>query len=352
MYTLWEDPELDYWTNNILNEEMFKILKNRFSCSIFDWKCKPKNIFCKINDFSELTEGLVEEIIEKIQQLLLNGNINKLTVKGKNFTLPNANYLSVIEKALPQIKISLDFWDKYKLNTKINARQVICVFQGREWCLKSTDERFSKFRWEATNIEQDRDSKAIALKSERIYFKSFNFSGRIRPSNAKQSFIKKLKKNTESNNDLYIIADVNTLSFYLSLKKLKDYEEILKYFKHISISLSNCDLDYENNFDIINALSKDKAYELNIDAVDWKEFTIFNKIDSSFKDMKINLTKKGLTIKILKSRSTPEEENLGRMFKVYYKWNPYSRILNFEELLKTIMETENFNPYAGFRSKH
>ena len=119
-------------------------------------------------------------------------------------------------------------------------------------------------------------------------------------------YIDELKKKTETNDDFFIIADLNNMAIHiLFLSGIEKYSSIWKHFKHIIISIS--DLRSKESIEKINNLPKQHHYEFRTYYDKDTKYDFLNLIDPRFENLSIRYSWYPYEIKIKRSSSTSNE---------------------------------------------
>ena len=307
---------------NLLSSDYEKVEDN-FSCTVDNWFCKPTclwwwpfKIIKKMDQskFESLTEETSEEITRKIWDLSTTKNIKQLKVSRMINDFSSFENLLKLNEANPNVVIAFDF--KYKetksqnpsLYIEMNWKEVTCVFKGSEWNFEQIDNWVVDYYWNFSGIKQIKNSSYAILNLNEFIWKNLVIKERSWVDDWRKPYIDELKKNTETNDDLFIIADLNNLTIYMLLSEIEDYSPIFKYFKHIIIRIALYDLKSKESIKKINNLPKQHHYEVR--ACYYKKgakYDFLNLIDSRFENVSIEYLRYPYEIKIKRSNSTSDK---------------------------------------------
>ena len=303
---------------NLLSNDYEKV-KDNFSCPVDNWICKPSNLqwwplkIIKYMDqfkFKSLTEETSEEITRKIWDLSTTKNIKQLKVTRMINNFSSFENLLKLKKAIPNTETVFDF--KYGDSTfqnpyckfEINTREVTCVFKGREWNFEQIDNWVVGYYWCFSDIKPIENSSYAILKMKRFAWSNLVIKERSWIDDWRKSYIDELKKNSETNDDLFIIADLNNIAINLSLSEIEKYSSILKYFKHIIILMLLSELRSKESIKKIKNLPKQHHYELRTDYEKGAKYDLLNLIDPRFENLSIRYLGYPYEVKIKRSNST------------------------------------------------
>ena len=252
---------------NLLSSDYEKV-KDNFSCPVEYWICKPESLwwwpfkiikYMDIFKFKSLTEETSEEITRKIWELSTKKIIKQLKVSRMIDDFSSFENLLKLKEAISNTKIVFDF--KYERNQymnpswrfEMNSKAVTCVFKGGERNFEQIGDWVDDY-FLFSNIKPIENSSYAILKMNGFIWSNLVLKERSWVDDWIKSYIEELKKNTETNDDLFIIADQNNLAIDLDLSNIEEYYLILKYFKHIIISIWLYDLKYKQSIKKINNL--------------------------------------------------------------------------------------------------
>ena len=305
---------------NLLNSDYEKV-KDNFLCPVDNWIWKPANLwwwpFKIIKEmhpyrFESLTKEILEEIIRKIWDLSTTKNIKQLKVSKMINDFSSFDNLLKLKEVIPNTEIVFDF--KYikaeskdpSWNFEINTKAVTCVFKEREWNFEQID------NWDVdyfffSDIKTIKNSSYAILKMNWLDLKNLVMKKRSWVDDWRKPYIYELKKNTEINGDLFIIADLNNIAIYLHFSDINKYSSILKYFKHIIIWIRLSELRDKESIEKINNLPKQYHYELRWYYYKNTKYDFLNLIDQRFENLSIRYLWYPYEIKIKRSNSTSNE---------------------------------------------
>ena len=304
---------------NLLSSDYEKVEDN-FSCPVDNWICKPTTLWWwpfKITKemyqfkFKSLTEVISEEITRKIWDLSITKIIKRLKVLKMINNFSSFENLLKLKEVIPNTVIVFDF--KYEKNKyvhpfwrfEMNSKAVSCVFKGREWNLEQID------NWDNgylifSDIKPIENSNYAILKMDGFVWSNLVINEGSWVGDWRKPYIDELKKNTETNDDLFIIVNLNNLEIGLPLSDIEYYSSILKYFKHIIIFLS--ELRNKKSIEKINNLPMQYHYELRAYSEKYTKYDFLNLIDPRFENLSIEYIEYPYEIKINKTNSTPNEK--------------------------------------------
>ena len=257
-------------------------------------------------------QSLTEEITRKIWDLSTTKNIKQLKVSKMINNFSSFENLIKLKEAIPNTKIVFDFqYIKTKFESpywkfKMNGKAITCVFKGREWNFEIIN-RDVESHIHFIDIKPIENSSYAILKMNMYYWSNLVIKERSWVDDWKKSYIEELKKDTETNDDLFIIADLNNLEIHLWVSKIEKYSSIMKYFKNIIIWIQSFDLRNKKSIEKINNLPKQHHYELRILYEKNTEYDLLNLIDSRFENLSIKYPGYPYKIKIKRSNSTSNE---------------------------------------------
>ena len=305
---------------NLLSTDYEKV-KDNFSCPVDNWICKPANLWwCPFKiwkemylyRFESLTKEILEEIIRKINDLSTTKNIKQLKVSRMIDNFSSFENLLKLKEAVSITEILFDFkYEKTKKylypswRFKIDSKAVTCVFKGREWNFEQIVNRDYSLHF--SDIKPIDNSSYAVLKMNWFDWRNLVIKERSWVDDWRKLYIYELKKSTETNDDLFIIADLSNLEIFFMLEEILYYSPILKYFKHIIILIWLSDLRDKELIEKINNLPKQYHYELRIEYSKGVKFDFLNLIDPRFKNLSIRYLGYPYEIKIKRSNSTPNE---------------------------------------------
>ena len=303
---------------NLLSSDYEKVEDN-FSCPVDNWICKPTTLWWwpfKITKemyqfkFKSLTEVISEEITRKIWDLSITKIIKRLKVLKMINNFSSFENLLKLKEVIPNTEIVFDL--KYKKNKyvhpfwrfEMNSKAVSCVFKGREWNLEQID------NWDNgylifSDIKPIENSNYAILKMDGFVWSNLVINEGSWVGDWRKPYIDELKKNTETNDDLFIIVNLNNIAIYLLLSDIEYYSSILKYFKHIIIFLS--ELRSKELIEKINNLPKQHHYEFKAYSEKYTKYDFLNLIDPRFENLSIEYLGYSYEIKVKRSNSTPNE---------------------------------------------
>ena len=306
---------------NLLSSDYEKVEDN-FSCPVDNWICKPVRLWwwpfkntkeMYPNRLDSLTEETSEEITRKIWDLSATKNIKQLKVSSMIDNFSSFENLLKLKETIPNAEIAFDF--KYDMifildsnwHLEINSKAKTCVFKGSEWNFEQIYHEDVDYFWYFSGIKQIKNSSYVILKMKRFFWSNLVIKERSWVDDWRKYYIDKLKKKTETNDDLFIIADLNNLILPFWLNKIEHYSPILKYFKHIIIRISLIDLRNKKSIEKINNLPKQHHYELRILYEKNTEYDLLNLIDPRFENLSIRYSTYPYEIKIKRLNSTSNE---------------------------------------------
>ena len=304
---------------NLLSSDYEKV-KDNFSCPVDNWICKPASLWwCTFNltkemypyKFESLTEETSEEITRKILDLSRTKIIKQLKVSRMINNFSSFENLLKLKKVIPNTEIVFDF--KYNgteskdLSWKfiMIKKAVTCVFKGRELDFEQIGKLHYDY-WYFSDIKTIGNSNYAILKINRFAWNNLVIKERSWVDDWRKPYINELKKNTETNDDLFIIENLNNLEISLWLSDIEYYSSILKYFKHIIIFLF--ELKDKKLIETINNLPKQHRYELRAYYVKDYKYDFLNLIDPRFENLSIRYQGFLYEIKIKRPKSTPNEQ--------------------------------------------
>ena len=257
----------------VYDADLFKIIKYKYQ-----------------SKFESLTEETSEEITRKILDLSTTKTIKQLKVTKMIKDFSSFENLLKLKEAIQNTVIVFDF--KYKRNQymypswrfEMKSKAVTWVFKGIEWNFEQIDNWVVGY-WLFSDIKPIENSNYAILKINWFAWNNLVIKERSWVDNWRKLYIDELKKNTETNDDLFIIADLNNLEIGLSLSDIEYYSSILKYFKHIIIFLS--ELRDKKLIETINNLSKQHHYELRAYYYKDTKYDLLNLIDPRFENISI-----------------------------------------------------------------
>ena len=307
---------------NLLSSDYEKV-KDNISCPVDNWICKPASLWWypfritkEINqlNFESLTEETSEEIIRKIWDLSITKNIKQLKVLKIIEDSSSFENLLKLKESIPNTEIAFDFkYNKTKFkypswDFKMKGKAVTCLFKGREWNFEQIDKWDDDYIWRFFDIKQIENSSYAILMINWFAWNNLVIKERSWVDDWRKSYIEELKNNTETNDDLFIIADLNNIEIYLSLSEIDKYSSILKYFKHIVIWMQSFELRNKKSIEKINNLPKQCHYELRTDYIKGAKYDFSNLIDPRFENLSIRYSTYPYEIKIKRSNSTSDEQ--------------------------------------------
>ena len=306
---------------NLLSSDYEKV-KDNFSCPVDNWICKPASLWwcpfkiikeMDIYKFKSLTEVTSEEITRKIWDLSTTKNIKQLKVSKMINNFSSFENLLKLKETIPNTGIVFDFkYNKTKyqypsLRFKKNSKAVTCVFEGREWIFEQIGDWIIDYYFFFSDIKPIKNSSYVILKMNGFIWNNLVIKERSWVDDWRKPYIEELKENTETNDDLFIITDINNIAIFFMLDEIEDYSPILKHFKHIIIWISLSDLRKKESIENINNLPKQYHYKLRSLYEKGAKYDFLNLIDSRFENLLIRYPGFLYEIKIKRSNSTSNE---------------------------------------------
>ena len=308
--------------NNLLSRNYEKV-KDNFSCPVDNWICKPTYLwwwpfkvfnYMDPDKFESLTEETSEEITRKIWDLSTTKRIKQLTVSKMINNFSSFENLLKLKEVIPNTEIVFDF--KYNKTEylypswrfKKNSKDVTCVFKGREWNFEQINNWDTSHDWTFSDIKPIENSSYAVLKTNWLYWRNLVIKERSWVDDWRKPYIDELKKSTETNDDIFIIADLNNLEIHLYISEINKHSSILKYFKHIIIWIWFSELKNKKSIEKINNLPKQHHYELRAYSEKDTKYDSLKLIDPRFENLSIEYVWYPYEIKIKRSNSTPNEQ--------------------------------------------
>ena len=261
--------------------------------------------------FESLAEETSEEITRKIWDLSITKNIKQLKVSNMIKDFSSFENLLKLKEMIPNIKILFDFkYEKTKSQNPswrfiMNSKAVTCVFKGREWNFEQIRNWDVKYDlWSFFDIKQIENSSYAFLKMNEFIWKNLVIKERSWVDDWRKPNIDELKKNTETNDDLFIIADLNNLSMHFHFDRINYYSPILKYFKHIIKWIWLFELKNKESIENINNLPKQHHYDLRTYYNKDTKYDFLNLIDPRFENISLEYPGYPYEIKIKRSNTT------------------------------------------------
>ena len=172
-----------------------------------------------------------------------------------------------LKEVIPNTEIVFDF-EYYKTkfehpcwDFKMNSKVVTWVFKGREWNFEQID-NLDDNGYCFIDINPIENSSYAILKMNWFEWRNLVTKESNWVDDWRKPYIDELKKNTETNDDFFIIEDLNNLEIHLWFSKIEEYSLYLKYFKHFTIWISLSDLRNKDSIEKINNLPKQHHYEV------------------------------------------------------------------------------------------
>ena len=264
--------------------------------------------------FKSLTEETSEEITRKIWDLSTTKIIKQLKVSKMIDDFSSFENLLKLKETIHNTEIVFDFryiktkfeypyW-KFKMNTKA----VTCVFKGWEWNFEQRDNWDISHDLTFSDIKPIGNSSYVILKMNYIVWSNLVIKERSWVDDWRKPYIDELKENTETNDDLFIIADLNNLEISLGVSDIEKNLSIMKYFKHIIISIWQSDLRNKKLIETINNFQKQYHYELRSHYFKGVKYDSLNLIDPRFENLSIKFSRYPYEIKIKRLKSTSNEQ--------------------------------------------
>ena len=287
--------------------------------------------------FESLTEETSEEITRKIWDLSITKIIKQLKVSNMIKDFSSFENLLKLKEAIPNIVIVFDFkYEKTKSQNPswrfiMNSKAVTCVFKGREWNFEQISNWDVKYDlWSFFDIKQIENSSYAFLKMNEFIWKNLVIKERSWVDDWRKPNIDELKKNTETNDDLFIIADLNNLGINLYFNKIEKYSSIFKYFQHIIIWIWLSDLKNKESMNKINNLPKQHHYDLRTYYNKDTKYDFLNLIDPRFENISLEYPGYPYEIKIKRSNTT--------LNKLASKWSITTTNQMNRQMIKTDSE--------------
>ena len=287
--------------------------------------------------FESLTEETSEEITRKIWDLSITKIIKQLKVSRMINNFSSYENLLKLKEVIPNTVIVFNF--KYKRNQyvypywefEMNGKEVTCVFKGIEWNFEQIDNWDIKDDlWRFFDIKLIKNSGYAILKMNGFIWKNLVIKKRSWVDDRIKPYIDELKKNTETNDDLFIVADLNNIAINLHSRWIEHNSSILKYFKHITISIWLFELENKELIEKINNLPKKHHYDLRTYYNKDTKYDFLNLIDPRFENITLEYPGYPYEIKIKRSNTTSNE--------LASKWSITTTNLMNKQIIKTDFE--------------
>ena len=281
---------------NLLSSAYEKVKEN-FSCPVDNWICKPASLWWwpfkiikqknQFDHYLSLTEERWDEITRKIWDISTTKIIKQLKVLKMIEDFSSLGNLLKLKKAILNIEIVFDFkYEKTKylspsLNFQMNTKSVSFVFKGREWNFEQIINWKGSYIWYFSDVKPIDKSSYAVLKMNGFIWSNLVIKERSWADDWRKPYIEELKKNTKTNDDLFIIADLNNLEISIfHLSDIEYYSSIFKYFKHIIIFILPIYLENKKFIENINNLPNQYYYELRACYEKGAKYDSLNLIDS------------------------------------------------------------------------
>ena len=262
--------------------------------------------------FKSLTEETSKEITRKMWELSTTKRIKQLKVSNMINNFSSFENLLKLKEVIPNTVIVFDFeYEKTKYEYpywkfKMNSKVVTCVLKGREWIFEQIRNWDTGYIWCFSDIKPIENSNYAILKMNYIFWSNFVIKEKSWVDDWRKPYIDELKKNTETNNDLFIIADLNNLVLCFMLDEIEHYILIIKHFKHIIVWILS-DLRNKKLIEKIHNLPKQYHYEVRALYEKDTKYGFLNLIDPRFENLLIKYLWYPYEIKIKRSNSTSNE---------------------------------------------
>ena len=132
-------------------------------------------------------------------------------------------------KLYPQIKIDFTFdytnnlCNETDIDIRINAKEYACIFKGRKWYFDSHIGGWIYVSWDPKILKPFKNKNVVVLKAKKITSWWMNLKKKSETENADEKVVEKLMKSTESNEDLFIIAEMSTLVLKPKIEEVDRY---------------------------------------------------------------------------------------------------------------------------------
>ena len=299
---------------NILNEKVREKLATYYSCPVRNCICKPKILLLEKECLNEMSEELIDEILE----FSLLENVHRLKADGDVETFSEISYLSRIQQQFPTLEILLNFYswrDDIELdrNSKIRINSgLITVVTKREemiFQISGDDERYVE---SIVDIEFNEKENIAIINWGCIWLSNAILQTNCQSFIKDQTLIDKLKEKTRLGKDYYIIVDTNTLGLEINAFKIEEYTTFAKYFKCIIIKIVETKSEYKEEIEEINKLPKQWSIRIKINNIQrFVNSDSLNLIDQDF--IQIIVESRRFKIKLIK----PNIRSRERMFTVF-----------------------------------
>ena len=330
---------------NILNNRHNKNLNECYSWPVVDCPWKPISLILRNNlidndrSYDEIEE-INNETTKQILSLNYLENIKELDIHGDIRDLESIDNLTKISKRFPKTDVTFTFEynynsSNYKESIKIKSRQAICVFKGKEWCFELDNDNDRLFPLSFSEFKPVKNESFVIIKVDYFYWISIISRLDYWLDKRKQATIDKLKKDTEFNDCLYVVADISEISIKLNLKDLSKYISCFKYWNLIEIEVGDSKTEFKQEITKINKLPKNYKYKIILlKPVQFIKSHLFGMMISSFEDMQIYAN--NLIIRVNKTESKIEKLGSERMFRVFCNFKKQSIIVNYSKLKEII----------------
>ena len=246
-------------------------------------------------------------------ELSTTKNIKQLKVLKMISNFSSFENLLKLKEVIPNTEIVFDFeyiktkYEEPFWTFEMNSKAVSCVFKGKEWNFEQIRNWDDDYIWSFSDIKPIENSSYAILKMNDFIWSNLVIKERSWVDDWRKPYIEELKKNTETNDDLFIIADLNSLEIHLWVCEFEKYTSIFKYFKHIIIWIPSFEIKNKEIIEEINNLPiQHYCYLCTYYRKDIK-YDSLNLIDPRFENVLIRYPRYPYETKIKRPNNTPNE---------------------------------------------
>ena len=219
------------------------------------------------------------------------------------------------------------------IDFKINSKELICIFNGKAWGIESFYNHF-EVSWQPKFIPLDENEDVIALRTARFHACDLTFKREVKLDRISDEILTKLKEDTLSNEDLFIITYKNSVMLNPSVENAKEYLSYFKDYTFANIRYLSDDSNYKEQIAKINLLPKHYNYIITIfDLDETMLYDCFNLIDKEFQNLQFDIIEH--EIKVTQWLESLHDDPSKAKFYVKGRFN-YTRIVDFEQLKRMV----------------
>ena len=208
------------------------------------------------------------------------------------------------------------------------------VHKGKERHFKICRNKASDYQWFSELIQSENEF-FVGLKLSTFKFENLTIKQEFEISKENEELLSNLKQRSETDDDIYMIADKRKLEVAVSLSSPWRNIEHLANWKKVSIEASS--LDTETSIQYLKCLPKHLRYEF--DLLKLKEYFTSKDFFKALEEFKHWIFLHNNKFEIQLDRSSIEDDIFRRKFKIRNTFNRKIEAIEYEQLIEFLNKT-------------